>query len=143
MSNFYLYLNSTDSDDIRKNNNPSDFYIQFPKGYTLDGHWTCAVTEIALTCDFTPRSKRLYLCCDLIQQTYVRNTQVPVLRNIEVGTRYKKLQSLEYTRPLYTPVTIKYFNSLHLYLRDEDLNPVEFKSNDLHCVLHFKKGWAP
>jgi hypothetical protein len=143
MSDFYLYLSSRDSQDIRKNNDPADFYIQFPKSYTFDGNWICAVTETSLTCDFTPRSKRLYLCCNLIQQTYVRNTQVPVLRNVEVGSRYKKLQFVEYSHPVYVPVTVNHFNSLHLYLRDEDLNSVEFKSNDLHCVLHFKKVWAP
>ena len=139
MTDFYLYLTSKDCQNIRKNNNPSDFYIQFPKSYTLEGRWTCALTEISLTCDFTPQSKRLYLCCDLVEQTYVRNTQISILRNIEVGTRYKKLQAVEYTHPIYVPVAANHFNTLNLYLRDEDLYPVEFKSNDLHCVLHFKK----
>ena len=142
MTDFYLYLSSLDSLNIRKNNNPGECFIQFPKSYELDGVWTCALTQISLTCNFTPRSKRLYLCCDLIQDSYVRNTSLPVLRNIEIETRYKKLQTKEYVNPEYIPVTVNHFNSLHIYLRDENLNSVNFTTNDLHCVVHFKKSWA-
>ena len=142
MTDFYLYLSSLDALDIRKNNSPQDFFIQFPKSYELDGGWVCALTQISLTCNFTPRSKRLYMCCDLVQESYVRDTLLPVLRNIEIETRYKKLQTKEYINPAYVPVTVNHFNSIHISLRDQDLNPIDFTTNDLHCVVHFKKRWA-
>lgn len=142
MDSFYLYLHSQDSPDIRKNNNPSEFWIQLPKSYHLEGQWACALTEITLDCDFTPISKRLYLCCDFIEETYVRNTLIPVLRNVEIGTKSKKLLSTEFTRLTYQPVTVTQLTSLRLYIKDEHLNPVIFGTNDLHCVIHFKKIWA-
>ena len=142
MDSFYVYLNSKDSLDVRKNNNPADFFIQFPKSYQLDGIWTCAVTDVTLLCDFIPRSKRLYLCCDLVEDSYVRNTSLPILVNIEIESRYKKLQHINYSSPTYIPVSSNYFNSVHLFLKDEDLTPVTFKGDDIHCVLHFKKSWA-
>ena len=142
MESFYLYLSSQDCLDIRKNNNPSEFMIQLPKSYALDGHWSCAVTEIALTCNFRPRSKRLYLCGDLVEETCVRGTFIPVLRSIEIETKYRKQKYKEFIHRVYLPVTVTNLNSLRLYLKDENLNPVLFDINDLHCVLHLKKSWA-
>ena len=69
MSEFYIYLSSRDSSDIRKNNTPSEFWVQFPKSYLLAGQWKCALTETSLTCNFKPRSPRLYLCCDILEQS--------------------------------------------------------------------------
>ena len=57
---FYLYLSSRDSLDIRKNNTSSEFWVQFPNPYLLEGQWKCALTEISLTCDFKPRSVLRY-----------------------------------------------------------------------------------
>ena len=142
MNDFYLYLNSQDSFDIRKNNDPSEFLIQLPKSYTLEGSWTCAVTEVSLTCDFKPRSQRLYLCGDFVQESYVRDSLLPVLRNFEIETRYKKLKHKEFVNLVRVPLTVTHLNSLRLYLKDEHLKPVQFNSKDLHCVLHFKKSWA-
>ena len=144
MENFYLYLNSKDSGEFFKNNTPSDFLIHFPQSYALDGCWSCSLTDVTLTCDFTPRSKRLYLCCNLVNTTYVRNKKLSVIGNIEIESRYKKLHHINYLNPLYVPLTTNYFNSIHLWLLDEDLNPVTFtKDLNIHCVLHFKKSWAP
>ena len=143
MNEFYLYLSSWDSLKIRKNNNPSDCYVQLPKSYILEGRWLCALTESTLTCDFTPRSKRLYLCSDIVEESYVREALLPVIRNIEIETRYKKLKSDKYHHPVYLPVRINHLSAVRLYMIDENLNQVDFKTNDLHCVLHFKKAsWA-
>ena len=140
MDEFYLYLSSKDSLDIRKNN--SEFLFQLPKPYTLDGKWSCAVTEVTLTCDFTPRSKRLYLCGDFVDESCVRSTLQPVLRNFEIETRYKKLKYTEFVNRVYVPVTVHHLSLLRLHFTDEDLNEIKFDANDFHCVLHFKKAWA-
>lgn len=144
MYDLHLYLSSQDSLDIRKNNNPSDFWIQFPRTYTLEGHWMCAVKEISFTSNFTPKSSRLYLCCDIVEESYVRETSLPVLRNIEIQSRYKKLKASEFSSPTYVPVKVTNLNTIRLYLLDEHLNQVEFQSSDLHCVLHLKRReWVP
>ena len=141
MTEFYLYLNSAESIDIRKNN--ADFLFQFSKDYILEGSWLCALVESSLTCDFTPQSKRFYLNCDIIEETFVRNKLQPVLTNIEIETRYKKFKFTEYLHRRYRPVSVKKFNTIRLSLKSEDLKPIDLNSNDFHCVLHFKKSWVP
>ena len=139
MTDFYVYLSSKDSLDLRKNNNPSDFWIQFNKTYTLDGHWVCALKQVTLTCNFTSRAKRLYLCCDIVKESYVRNRTVPVLRNIEIENRYKKIKTDTFEDDIYLPVNVSHLSSIRLFILDEELQPVTFDTNDLHCVLHFKQ----
>ena len=118
MTEFYIYLSSRDSSDIRKNNTPSEFWIQFPKSYLLEGQWKCALIEISLTCNFKPRSPRLYLCCDILEESYVRDTSLQILKNIEVGGRYNKVKSESYLRPLYVPVKVTTLDRLRLVLKD-------------------------
>ena len=143
MTEFTLYLSSRDSMHLYQQNTPSECQIQLPKSYQLEGSWTCALIDLSLECDFSPRSKRLYLCCDLVEESYVRDTLAPVLRNIEVNSRYKKLKTELFTLPLYVPIKTRHLHSLKLEILDENLKPVVFKTNDLHCVIHFKQTWVP
>ena len=101
MTEFYLFLSSRDS-VYRKNG----FWIEIPKPYLLEGHWTFALIEITLTCDFKPRSQRIYLCSDIVQESYVHNALIEIERNVEIGTRYKKVKSESYTKPIYVPVKV-------------------------------------
>lgn len=143
MTEFYVYLNSQDSTNLRKNNSPSEFFVQFPKSYQLEDLWKCALIEVTLTCDFKPRSSRLYVCCDIVQDSYVRNTSLPVLRNIEISGRYNRIKTETFTNPVYTRIKVHTLDSIRIVLKDENLNPIIFESNDFHCLLHFKKVWAP
>ena len=93
MNDFYLYLNSRDSSAICKKNSPSEFWIQFPKRYIHKGKWMCGLIDITLDCDFKPRSSQLYLCSDIVEESYVRVSLIELLRNIEIGPRYKKTKS--------------------------------------------------
>ena len=108
MTEVYLYLNCTESIDIRKNN--ANFLFQFPKDYILEGSMLCALVESSLTCNFTSRSKRLYFHCDIIEETFVRNKLQPVLTNIEIKTRYKKFKFTECLHRRYRLVSVKSFN---------------------------------
>ena len=59
-------------------------------------------------------------------------------KNIEIGTRYKKVKSKSYPRPIYVPVKVTTLSSIRIELKDKNLNPVVFTLYDLHCVLHFR-----
>ena len=139
MNDFYMYRNSRDSSGIRKKNSPSEFWIQFPKSYILEGKWICGLIDITLDCNFKPRSSRLYLCSDIVEESYVRGSLIELLRNIEIGPRYIKTKSESYVRPIYVSVKVSTLDSIRIEIKDENLNSVDFNSNDLHCVLHFKK----
>ena len=134
MTEFYLFLSSRAS-VYRKNG----FWIEFPKSYLLEGNWTCALTIITLTCDLKPRSSRFYLCSYIVQESYVRDSFIQILKNIEVGTRYKKVKPESYPKPIYVPVKVSTLDRIRLEFKDKNLQPLELDSNDLHCVLHFKR----
>ena len=140
MTDFYLFLSSQDSLDMRKNNSSSDFSIQLPKTYSIEGQWLCALKQISITCDFKPKARRLYLCSDIAEESYVRNTLVPIVRNIEIYNKSKKYLTENFEEGIYLPVNVNHLTSVRVYLRDSDLQPVQFDSNDLHCLLHFKKN---
>ena len=55
MTDFYLFLSSQDSLDVRKNNNSSDFWIQLPKTHSLEGQWLCALNKSHLPAISNPR----------------------------------------------------------------------------------------
>ena len=143
MKDLYMYLSSRDCLDLYQLNTPSECWIQLPKLCTLEGRWECGLIDITLDCDFTPRSSRLYLCTDFVEDSYVRGSSFPILKNIEIAGRYKKVKFDSFPHPTYVPVKTTQFNTLKLRLVDENLKPVVFKSNDLHCVLHFRQQWAP
>ena len=138
MTDFYLYLSSRDSIDVRENNNPSDFWI--PKTYALEGQWVCALKQISLTCNLKPQAPRLYLCCHIVEESYVRNTTLPILRNIEIANRYKQFKCETFDEGISLPVNVTNLSTVRLYLLDTDLHPVQFESEDLHCLLHFKQN---
>ena len=140
MTDFYLFLSSQDSHNVRKNNNTSDFWIQLPKTYSLEGQWLCALKRVSLTCDFKPKTRTLYLCSDILEESYVRNTLVPVVRNTEIYNKSKKYLTENFEDDTYLSVNVTHLISVRVYLRDSDLKPVLFDSNDLHCVLHFQKN---
>ena len=140
MTDFYLYLSSQDSLDVRKNNSPSDFWIQLPKTYSLEGQWVCALKQISFTCDFKPKSRRLYLCFNIVEESYVRNTLFPVLRNIEIENKSRKYKSETFEEGIYLPVNVTNLTTIRVSLLDADLHLVQFESNNLYCVLHFKKN---
>lgn len=143
MKDHYLYLHSRDSLTLYPKNSPSECWIQLPKPYILDGQWECALVDISLDCSFSPRSLRLYLCCDFVEESCVKDRLVPVLRNIEVNARFNKIKTELFPELVYIPVNEKQLHTIRLYLLDADLKPVVFTENDLHCVLHLKQTWAP
>ena len=141
MTDFYLFLSSQDSLDVRKNKSSSDFYIKLPKTYSLEGQWLCALKQVSFTSDFKPKTtRRLYLCSDIVEESYVRNTLVPIVRNIEIYNKSKKYLTEYFDNDIYLPVNVTHLMSIRVYLRDSDVQPVEFDSNDLHCLLHLKQN---
>ena len=74
-----------------------------------------------------------------ILQRNVRNTLVPVVRNIEIYNKSKKYLTENFEDDTYLSVNVTHLTSVRVYLRDSDLKPIQFDSND----MHFKKEWVP
>ena len=103
---FYLYLYCGDSLSTHVNNHAGDFVVDLPKTYLLEGRWDCALTELTLHPQTKQRAKRLYLCSDLVQDSYLKNTFLPVLRSVD-QTQEGTLD-LEFGRPYYTRICVRW-----------------------------------
>ena len=75
----------------------------------------------------------------MVQESYVHNALIELVRKVDIGTRYKKVKSESYPKPIYVPVKVSTLDRVRLEFKDENLQPLELNSNDLHCVLHFKR----
>ena len=77
---FYLYLNPSGSSHTL-----SDFVVVDPPELrNLKGSWECALVELSMECNFTPKRDRLYLCGDFLDVTFVNQDRIQLLRNIEI-----------------------------------------------------------
>ena len=136
----YLFVSSKDTD--LPGNHPSDFTVTLPKTYHLKGQWACALLEISL---HLPFHQRVHVCCDVIEDSYIRGSLFPLLRIIpamqdDVGrigddTVYGHLT---FERPYFFPLRKKDLDRLRISIRGSELQPLTF-DKPVHCVLLLKK----
>ena len=132
---FYLYLNSSGSFYTL-----SDFVVVDPSELrNLKGSLECALVELSMECNFTPKRDRLFLCGDFLNVTLVNQDRIQLLRNIEIGGKYKKYLIECYLHRIYVPVIPGSKSYIRFIMVDEELQKVDFTSNKFHIVLHFKR----
>ena len=136
MNEFNVYISPKGRTHGRPNT-LADFSVACPWIKTLQGSWECALEEIAMECQFTPKSERLYLCADFLNETYANENKYQTLRNVEVnGKTYLRKT---YTDPRFVPVLGGLSEYLRFYFLDEQFKPVTSNSDKLHCVLRFRR----
>ena len=83
---FYLYVCNTDSMNLYGSNKPSNFLVNLPKRYNLEGVWVCGLKEIY--CELSNNSPDIininYTGCE---SSFVRGTYSPLLRMIPLLAR--------------------------------------------------------
>ena len=138
MNDFYLHLSSGDSLATHVNNHAGDFLVDLPRTYVLEGQWECALMEVTFLSDLEKSTKRIYVCCDLVDQSYVRGTSLPILRPIDIIENEKV--DLVFNPPYYLRIHHQTFSRIRISIRDENLHPCRFKIDRLYCTLHFRNG---
>ena len=136
MDEFYLYLYCGDSLATHANNHAGDFVVDLPKTYLLGRQWECALTEISLFTETEVSNLRLYFCADHVEETYVRNSFLPILRSFDTSEGYL---DLEFTRPYYMGVRMGELNQVRISIRGDDLQPCRFKVDRVYCTLHLRR----
>ena len=132
---FYLYLSPSGSSHTL-----SDFVVVDPPELRkLKGSWECALVELSMECNFTPKRHTLYLCGDFLDVTFVNQDRIQLLRNIEIRWKYKKYLTERYLDRIYVPVIPGSKSYIRFTMVDEALQKVDFTSNKFHIVLHFKR----
>lgn len=137
MDQVFLFVSSEDSKVTFPQNNPGAFTIQLPGIINLTGTWVCALAEIHLNNKFVTPPKEIILSTDLIEESYIDNTRWSVLRRIPVEDDQDI--DLTFAYPYYFNIVQNQVQRIHLYLIDQDLQPVQFTSGELSCVLHLKR----
>ena len=97
---FYLYLSPSGSSHTLSHL----VVVDPPELRNLKGSWECALVELSMVCDFTPKSDRLYLCGDFLDVSLINQDRIQLLRNIEVRGKYKKYLTERYLDLIYVPM---------------------------------------
>jgi len=70
MNDFYVTFTAEGTANVGTNT-PANFSAPVPWLETLEGRYECALVDLSLDCDFSPRSDRLYLCCDAVETNFI------------------------------------------------------------------------
>ena len=135
--NFYLFVCSSDSLKVHERNVGSDFIVQLPRTYYLDGKWECALIEASFVPDFEESTDQILICTDVIADSYVQNTSRRVLRRIEILREDKT--DLSFNPGLYFDVKQTELSRLNIYVLDDKLQLAGFKVDKVNCTLHFRR----
>ena len=136
MDNFHLILASDDSLLTHVNNTAGEFVVELPRIYRLDGSSECAISEITFVYEFEQLTDRIYVCADVIDDSYVRGTTLTVLRSIDVDTDTKV--DLSFNALCYITVQTDELRRIRIFIRDRNLKVSRFKFDRLYCALHFR-----
>ena len=135
MNNHYLFLSSNDSKDEYPDNMSTEFTIELPRVYTLEGQWECALAEI----EPNVNTDTLYVCADLCQESYAENTMIPVLRRLRNIKKGKK--PFEFPVLYYVPVKKTHIDRIRIFIRGGKLQLIAKDKTITRCVLHLRRRW--
>ena len=98
MEQIYVFANSEESLNIF-NDNAGRFRVYFPNPYVLDGTWECALLEVTFVPRLTTPTRRIYVSCDFVENSYVRESYIPVLQSLSVLN--EDVTDVTFENPIY------------------------------------------
>ena len=85
----------------------------------------------------------MFVYCDVVRESIVGNTTVPLLRTLNVEGRYGDIIQKTYHAPIYVPLQRSYFDSIEINIRDDTGRLVPFESGKAIVTLHFRRSRNP
>lgn len=137
MDDFYLHLHCTDSLLSHVDNHAGDFTVDLPRRLLLNGQWKCGLSEITFVSDFEKLTHRIYVCLNLVEDSYVKGTSIPISRSIDVESKEKV--DLMLNSVFYFKIGREELSRLQIFIRDDTLGSSRFKIDRLYCTLHFRR----
>ena len=136
MSHFFFF-DSRDSKNHHPDNTSSDFTVELPKTYDLNGDWEVALKEIEVRVS----EDLFYVFSDICQESYVSETLAPVLRSVRRDKKNKTL--FTFTDPYYIQVRTDKLSRVRIFIRGRNLQLLVTDTTVLYCTLHLrKKTWT-
>ena len=137
MEEHYLFLSSEDSLDYFPENRAGRFSIKLPGTLKLEGRWKCALTELVYVPQFIgEKPQEIYVCCDLVQESYGSDSMLPMLRKVSVPTAIGSKTALTFPQNYYFSVSRTEIQYINVFAKDQKLNDPSFVQEPLSCTLH-------
>ena len=93
--------------------------------------------ELSFVPELESSSRRIYICSNLVDTSYVKNTSLPILRSVAVLS--ENVTEIAYERPIYMQVGQQEVNLFDIFILDDNLKICRFKDDHLYCLLHFRR----
>ena len=118
-------------------NKPSCFRNTLALPVELDGNWHAALEElVCIGKSDPPKNVRMFVCCNLVGDSFVGNTTMPMLRSVH----YDGNVDTSFIRLVYKPVLARFVNSIQVEIREEENGLFPLKDDvSVMVVLHFKR----
>ena len=134
---FYLFANTEDSLNLFNDNVGGRFRVYFPNPYILDGTWECAFQETMFVPKLTTPTRRLYVCCDFVDNSYIKNSYIPVLQSF--SDLNEDATDVTFENPIYHRVRGGIDQQIEISMRDDNLEIYRFKVDHVYCLFHFRR----
>ena len=150
-SDFYIYINSTDSLAKFPANNFYHFHIALPKAINLkqisNCYWTLQLIDVALLASdiLLPIPENIFILTDIIESSIARGGFYPILKQIWASNSGKQ-GSL--SSSIQVPLTSHIFDTFSIRVLTDKLEPLDLEEWEkltqdwtalvLSCVLHFQ-----
>jgi hypothetical protein len=86
------------------------------------------VTSVVL--NHTLLSRRIYMCCDFVDNSYVKDSYIPVLQSLSVLS--EDITNVTFENPIYHRVRGGICQKIEISMRDDNLKICRFK-DDISC----------
>jgi len=135
MNEYYLFLNSCDSESY-KYNKLTEFTNNLPRTLDLsDGEWELGLTEIHF--DTSRSYSKLYVCCDMINSSFTPNKTEQILRYIPYID--DDINEMTYSNVYYFDVMRKFIDRIRIYIKTDNSYQESLSNETLYCTLHIRK----
>ena len=137
MEQFCVFANSEDSLNIFNDNTGGRIRVYFPNSYILDGTWECALLEVTFVSKLTTPTRRIYVCCNFVDNSYVKDSYIPVLQSLSVLN--EDVTDVTFENPIYHRVRGGIGQQIEISMRDDNLEICRFKDDHVFCLVHFHR----
>lgn len=122
MKSVYVHLSSEDSLEMYPRNNSFDFIVELPE--PLDKEYSVALVDFNANV-----TEDLYVFCDIIESSYCRDQNLPLLRIVSTAGEVNRVQLYKSSRSSIQRIKI--------YIRDKDLKVPTNSIGPVRCSLLF------
>ena len=137
MQDFHLVVMSYVDTERFPNNKPSRFCNSLAFPVEVKGNWSVGLEEfVCIRNGKTVKSMAMFVCCNLISDSFVGNKLMPLLRTV----RNESIDGISFDRVNYRQIERSFINSIEVEIRDEYNEIFPLADDDkVMLVLHFKK----